>query len=43
MIMSKVTYPKSIALEKSPFGIEINEVNGRIKKCKIHYNLEELL
>ena len=38
-----VTYPKSITLEKSPFGIEINEMNCRIEKCKIYYYLEGLL
>ena len=27
-----MTYPKSIAFEKSPFGIEINEMSGRIEK-----------
>lgn len=40
-----MTYPKSIAFEKSPFGIEINEMSGRIKNTmrKIYYNLEGLL
>ena len=38
-----VTCPKSITLEKSPFGIEINEMNCRIEKCKIYYYLEGLL